>query len=172
MLKHSGDERYRSSPEEHSHAYQAKPLEQHAGVERQYQGVLAPFTQSAGDERTVDVCWVDGWIVQPPTVAAFCALGQRGSGMDMRDPGRKGRTLGEQQACDHPGKGLCVTNVIPHPGLHMGQDSLVESGSVPGGIFGSHKQKVSPTGDAFSYFLSGRQLSEYKTAAKIIKPKR
>ena len=39
----------------------------------------------------------------------------------------------------------------------MGQDSLVESGSVPGGIFGSHKQKVSPTGDAFSYFLSGRQ---------------
>ena len=42
----------------------------------------------------------------------------------------------------------------------MIKDSLVESGSVPGGIFGSHRQKVSPTGDAFSYFVSGDQAAE------------
>ncbi|MEF2280026.1 hypothetical protein V3W47_17165, partial [Deinococcus sp. YIM 134068] len=41
--------------------------------------------------------------------------------------------------------------------LELSQDSLVESRSVPGGIFSCHKQKVSPTGDAFSYFLSGGQ---------------
>ncbi|MBB6018936.1 hypothetical protein HNQ04_004220 [Deinococcus radiopugnans ATCC 19172] len=42
--------------------------------------------------------------------------------------------------------------------LDVGKDSLVKSGRVPGGIFGLHKQKVSPTGDAFSYFVSGRQV--------------
>ena len=42
----------------------------------------------------------------------------------------------------------------------MIKDSLVESGSVPGGIFGSHRQKVSPTGDAFSYFVSGDQVED------------
>ena len=39
----------------------------------------------------------------------------------------------------------------------MAQNCLVQSGGVPCGMFGLHKQEVSPTGDAFSYFLSGRQ---------------
>jgi len=34
--------------------------------------------------------------------------------------------------------------------VEVGQDSLVQSGGVPGDIFGLHKQKVSPIGDAFS----------------------
>ena len=50
-----------------------------------------------------------------------------------------------------------VALVGPEAGLEVAQDRLVQSGGVPGGIFVSHRQKVSPAGDAFSYFLSGRQ---------------
>ena len=43
-----------------------------------------------------------------------------------------------------------VANVVPQGTLEMRQDGLVASWGVPGGIFGLHKQKVSPAGDAFS----------------------
>ena len=50
-------------------------------------------------------------------------------------------------------------NVVPKPPLDVGEDGLIQSGRVPSGIFGCHKQKTSPVGDAFSCFLSGRQLA-------------
>ncbi|GGS07207.1 hypothetical protein GCM10008960_37080 [Deinococcus sedimenti] len=53
---------------------------------------------------------------------------------------------------------MTVVTVVPHAVLEMGEDGLIESGRVPGGIFGCHKQRVSPIGDAFSFFVSGRQL--------------
>ena len=54
-------------------------------------------------------------------------------------------------------KCMGVADVVPQPLLDVGENGLIESGRVPGSIFGCHKQKVSPTGDAFSYFVSGRQ---------------
>lgn len=87
--------------------------------------------------------------------------------MDVGHPGWEGRALGKQQARDHPGKSSRITDVVPQAGLEVGQDGLVESGSVPGGIFGSHKQKVSPTGDASSYFLSGPQSDHLCFNARV-----
>jgi hypothetical protein len=55
---------------------------------------------------------------------------------------------------DHPGESPRIANVVPETGLEVSEDGLIESGSVPGGNFGCHKQKASPIGDAFSYFLS------------------
>ena len=119
--------------------------------------MFTPAAQGTGHEWTVNAATVDGWILQPPTKSAFGALGEGGSGVDVRQPCCEGTPLGEQQTCDHPGERPGVADVVPQPLLEMSQDSLVESGSVPGGIFGSHRQKVSPTGDAFSYFVSGDQ---------------
>ena len=160
MFEDARDERYRSSPEQDRNANQAELLEQDTGVQGQDQRVLAPVAQGTGHEWTVNGGGVDGWILQPPTKAAFRALGEGGTGVDVRQPGCKRCTLGQQETGDHPGERPGVADVVPQPLLEMSQDSLVESGSVPGGIFGCHRQKVSPTGDAFSYFLSGSQATE------------
>jgi hypothetical protein len=52
----------------------------------------------------------------------------------------------------------------------MSEDGLIESGSVPGGIFGCHKQNVSPTGDAFSYFVSGGQGRDLTPVGAALQP--
>lgn len=86
----------------------------------------------------------------------------------MRQPGWEGAALGKQQASHHPGESPRVADVVPQARLEMSQDGLVESGSVPDDTFGSHKQRVSPTGDAFSYFLSGRQADPLNTAGSRV----
>lgn len=60
VLQNSGDERHRSSPEQHRDTDQARPLEQHSGVECPHQGVLAPVAWSVSHERIVDAARVDG----------------------------------------------------------------------------------------------------------------
>ncbi|ANE43774.1 hypothetical protein SU48_08300 [Deinococcus puniceus] len=150
MLKDAGDERYRSSPVEDGHPDQTETSEQDAGVQRQRQGMRAPIPQGSGDEGAIHAARVDGWILQPPAAPTFGALGDRGLGVDVRQPGGNGNALGQHQAADHPRQRTGVADVVPQGGVEVGQDRLVQSGGVPGGMFGLHKQKVSPTGDAFS----------------------
>ena len=104
-------------------------------------------------------------MVQLSADPALGTLGKSGSGLNVGKPARDGRPLRARQAGDHPtargastpGEGVGVALIGPEAGLEVAQNCLVQSGGVPGGIFGLHKQKMSPTGDAFSYFLSGRQ---------------
>jgi len=152
VFEHMRDEWNRASPKKHGDPNQAELLEQDAGVQGQDQCALAPFAQSASHQGTVNAGRVGGWILQSPTTAAFGALGEGDSGIDVGDPGWAGRAVGEQHACDHPAEGTSVANVVPQATLELREAGLVQSRSVPSGIFSSHQQKVSPTGDAFSYF--------------------
>ena len=157
VFEDAGDERYRSSPVQHGDPDQTEAFEQDTGIQRQRQAVRAPVAQGSGDQGAIYAAGIDGWILQPPTAATFGALGDCGRGVDMRQPGRDGNALGEYQAADHPGQGAGVADVVPQGRVEVKQDGLIQSRGVPGDIFGLHKQKVSPAGDAFSYFLSGRQ---------------
>jgi hypothetical protein len=78
-------------------------------------------------------------------------------GVNVRKPGRERGPLGQHQASDHPGEGAGIAGIVLEGMLEMCEHGLIHSGGVPSGAFGLHKQKVSPTGDAFSYFLSGDQ---------------
>ena len=139
VFKDTRNEWHRSSPEEDGDANQAEFLEQDTGIQRQDQGLIAPIAQGTGDEWTVNAATVDGWILQPPTNSAFAALRERGTGVNVREPGRDGTTLGEQQARDHPSQGVGVADVIPQSTLEVGEDGLIESGRIPGGVFGCHR---------------------------------
>ena len=162
VLKDTGDERHRSFQEENGVTNQAEFPEQDAGVQRQDQGLTAPIPQGTGYEWAVDAATVGGWILQPPTNAALVALGERGTGMDVGKPGGIGTASGKQQSVDHPGQRMCVLNVVPQPTLDVGGDGLVQLRRVPGSIFGCHRQNVSPTGGAFSYFVAGDQQQPHR----------
>lgn len=91
MFEDTRDQGDCASSKEDGDTDQAELLEQDAGIQRQNQGLTAPVAQGTGDQWPVNARGVYGWILQPPTNAAFAALRERGTGMDVGEP-RRDRT--------------------------------------------------------------------------------
>ena len=159
MAHDTRNERHSPSPKQHRNSDQTEVLRQDAGAQRQDQHLVTPISKGRGDQGAVHRGRIDGWVAQPSADPARRTLCKIGPGVNVEESVRDAGTLGTQQTGHHPGKGVGVALIGPEAGLEVVQDRQVQSGSVPGGISGSHRQKVFPTGDAFSYLLSGRQVT-------------
>ena len=149
-----------SSPERDSKADQAKLPKEHTGVQSEHQSVLAPMTKSLDDQRRINLKGINLRVLQKPAALNLSALRE----LRFRDspayPRRDGADSAFQTACNEPGTGVRVADIVPREGAEEGSDILVESGDVPEESFCRHKQKLSPIGDAFSSSLSGYQGGE------------
>ena len=133
-----------------SKANQAELSEKHTGVQSEHQAVLAPVTKGLEDQRSIDLEGVNLRVLQKPAALNLSALRELRFRDSPAHPRGDGAASAFQTACNEPGTGVRIADIVPAEGAEEGPDILVESGDVPEDYFCRHKQKLSPIGDVFS----------------------
>ena len=116
------------------------------------------MTKGLEDQRRIDLEGINLGVSEKPAALNLSALRELRFRDSPAHPRRDGAGSAFQTACNEPGTGVRVADIVPGQGTEEGSDILVESGDVPEDYFCRHKQKLSPIGDVFSPSLSGRQL--------------